>query len=296
MNERFVLMYHRVCERDARTRCWFERGTAVTPAALDRHLTWLTQHVDVVPLEALAEPAPSSVPRAAITFDDGYADVLSVAAPLCARHGLAATCFASTGPALRGSSLWFDAWYTIVAAGIDRAEWPRLVDKLGLPPARDLASCVLGPPKRWLATLAPLARDDLLSKLADALDVRLPRQLYLDGDDLRRLHRSGWRIGGHGVEHCRLTDGDPLTVERELAESRDMITAVADAAPLLFAYPDGAWNDDVVAATGRAGFALACTTERGPWRSSIPALRVPRLFCRGNEFLPHPDLAGAVSA
>ena len=38
MSGPWVLMYHRVCERGADTRCWFERGTAVTPAALDRQL------------------------------------------------------------------------------------------------------------------------------------------------------------------------------------------------------------------------------------------------------------------
>ncbi|MEQ1736951.1 MAG: polysaccharide deacetylase family protein [Rhodoglobus sp.] len=288
MSDRFVLMYHRVCERGPQTRCWFERGTAVTPAALDLHLTWLGQRFDVVPLADLAESTSAGDrARVALTFDDGYADTLEVAAPICARHGVTAACFACAGPPVQGTTPWFDTWYTLVHAGLDRPDWSRIVTHLGFPPALDLAACVVGPPKQWLANLRAPHRDEVLARLAHTLEAPLLERLQLDLEGLRRLRAHGWRIGGHGVDHVRLADSDAETVDRELDGSLRLLADLGETGPPLFAYPDGSWSASVVDTIGLAGFAVACTTDPGPWTADTHRLLVPRLFCRGDAPSPH---------
>lgn len=288
MSDSFVLMYHRVCERQPSTRCWFERGTAVTPAAFERQLGWLVERFAIVPLDALlASPSLTSRPRVALTFDDGYTDTLEFAAPICGRHGVTATCFAPAGPAMDDAPLWFDTWYALAGVGLDHPEWLRILAAVGLPPAADLASCVTGPLKQRLATASSGTRSGLLDRLAWELGVPAPRPLQLDLAGLRRLRALGWRIGGHGVEHVRLTDVDRLGLERELAGSRRLLAEVEESGPLQFAYPDGAWSDDVVSAVAASGFAVACTTDRGPWTPATLPMLVPRLFCRGDASTPH---------
>lgn len=292
MSGPWVLMYHRICERGADTRCWFERGTAITPAALDRQLTWLRERFTVVPLEELHAPPPAGArPRAALTFDDGYVDTLEVAAPICARHGVAATCFASAGPARGGPALWFDTWYALVHAGLGRHGWDAALRKLGVPGVADLAAGVHGPVKQWLAGLQPDPRQELLGDLADALEVSPPTSRQLDVDGLRRLRRLGWRIGGHGVHHQRLGDCDEPTITTELRGSRQLLADVGEAAPLLLAYPDGSWSDFVVQAVASEGFAIACTVRSAPWTDPGARLTVPRVFCRGDARIPHRLLA-----
>lgn len=283
-----MLMYHRVCERGPQTRCWFERGTAVTPAALDLQLTWLGERFDIVPLDALTEPTDAGHrARVALTFDDGYTDTLEAAAPICASHRVTATCFACAGPAMHGTAPWFDRWYSLVHAGLDRPEWGQVVAHLGFPPAPDLAACVVGPPKTWLADLSVSRRDEVLVRLAHALGPPPPERLQLDLEGLRRLRAHGWRIGGHGVDHVRLADADIAAVDSELEGSLRLLAEVSETGPPLFAYPDGSWNAAVVAALARAGFAIACTTDRGPWAPGTNALLVPRWFCRGDTPSPH---------
>jgi peptidoglycan/xylan/chitin deacetylase (PgdA/CDA1 family) len=291
MSSSFVLMYHRVVERRPDTRCWFERGTAVSPGALDRQLAWLREHFEVVPLEALLEPAAlDGRGRVALTFDDGYTDTLDVAAAICARHRLAATCFGCSGPAFGGPPLWFDTWYSLVHLGLERGDWAAILVHLGIPPTFDLSSCVTGPPKRWLMGLGSEQRLDLLRALACAMNVPFPTSLQLKLDGLDRLRRLGWRIGGHGVDHVRLADCDVETVEHELAQSRRLLTEVGESHPLMFAYPDGSWNAGVVEAVARAGFAIACTTAPGSCSSAGNPLETPRLFARGEAAVPHGQL------
>ncbi|HWO25247.1 MAG TPA: polysaccharide deacetylase family protein [Kofleriaceae bacterium] len=291
MSGPWVLMYHRICERDAGTRCWFERGTAITPAALDRHLAWLRERFAVVPLEDLHAPIHADArPRAALTFDDGYVDTLEIAAPICTHHGVVATCFATAGPARGGPALWFDTWYALVHAGLGHRDWDANLRALGIPATADLTACVHGSAKQWLAKLEPDARQVLLGRLAEALGVPLPTSCQLDLDGLRRLRRLGWRIGGHGIDHQRLGDCDELTVIRELRGSRQLLAEVGEPGPMQFAYPDGSWSERIADAVALEGFEIACTVQSAPWTNPQDRLTVPRLFCRGDAPVPHPLL------
>jgi peptidoglycan/xylan/chitin deacetylase (PgdA/CDA1 family) len=290
VSDRWVLMYHRICERGPDTQCWFERGTAVTPAALERQLAWLSERFAIVPLEALHAPMRTTKrSRIAITFDDGYADTLELAAPICARFGAAPTCFACAGPARGGPALWFDIWYAIVHAGLAADHWNATLRRHGLPAAADLRACVGGDVKHWLTALPPDTRDSLLQDLATELGAA-PAPRYLDLDGLRALGRLGWRIGGHGIDHAQLPDCDEVTLAAELRASRCLLADLDDSGAPCFAYPNGAFSERVVRTVAAAGFDFACTVERAPWTDASAHLTIPRVFCRGDEPVPHPLL------
>jgi peptidoglycan/xylan/chitin deacetylase (PgdA/CDA1 family) len=82
-------------------------------------------------------------------------------------------------------------------------------------------------------------------------------------DELRELAAAGAAIGSHARTHGRLVQSSPEVLEEELAGSlRELQTEVPSAIPVL-AYPHGSHDERVRAATIRAGYRAAFTTETG---------------------------------
>ena len=79
-------------------------------ARFEQIVRFVARYFHVLPLgEAARQLRAGQLPPAAacITFDDGYADNLEVAAPILVRHGVRATFFVSTG-FIGGGRMWND--------------------------------------------------------------------------------------------------------------------------------------------------------------------------------------------
>lgn len=69
----------------------------VAPTAFEEQLEFLSRHRSVVSLSALLEgDVDTAKPAVAITFDDGFRSLLTVAAPLLERYAFPATAFVTT--------------------------------------------------------------------------------------------------------------------------------------------------------------------------------------------------------
>ncbi len=290
-----ILMYHRVCDRGG-ARPWFARGTAVTPVAFERQLEWLLERYDVVPLRSLlstsmkdARKATSSRPRASITFDDGYADVVREALPICETYGVVGMVFPVQGH-LDGdqNELWFDHLYRLLESAIE----PSCMAADPIIKGRRLSRWVRGPEKAALQRANDAERRSLLEALAVALDVRIPpvQGLYLSRGDLRNLANLGWGVGAHGVSHSRLTDLDDISLRHELAASTEFVKAF-DRGAVVLAYPDGAHDGRVQEVTRSLGVEWALTVEPGVVDLREPTA-LPRFFARGEDRVPSQDLLG----
>jgi len=94
-----ILAYHGVDDREE-PRLNFD-GFHVRPEVFEQHLRTLAGHYSVVRLSEFAErfqrgePPPSRA--VAITFDDGYLNNMTHAAPLLNKYGLPATFFVTSG-------------------------------------------------------------------------------------------------------------------------------------------------------------------------------------------------------
>ena len=89
-----ILTYHRVMPAPNALR----PGEAHAEM-FDRQMAFLARYFSVMPLdEAVTAIQDGTLPKRAccITFDDGYADNLTVAQPILARHRLPATVFVAT--------------------------------------------------------------------------------------------------------------------------------------------------------------------------------------------------------
>jgi peptidoglycan/xylan/chitin deacetylase (PgdA/CDA1 family) len=100
-----VFMYHHV--NDTRPEARIARGLTLPTAAFEAQLRWLADHrIATLTAAELVDAIQSGrVPRdlAVLTFDDGYADIASIVAPLLRRYSARATFFVNAGTiGLRG--------------------------------------------------------------------------------------------------------------------------------------------------------------------------------------------------
>jgi peptidoglycan/xylan/chitin deacetylase (PgdA/CDA1 family) len=246
-------------------------------------LTWLKGWFNVLPLDdAVQRLSRGALPEraAAITFDDGYADNVTVALPVLREHGMPATFFVATG-FLDGGRMWND---TIIEA-IRRSTLDAIdLSAIGLP-TLSIASHA----ERRAAIeqcIRALKYRPLAQRVADAEQVALaaratpPDDLMMTSAQVRELHRNRMQVGAHTVSHPILTRLRPEDARREIAASRERLQNLLDAPVTSFAYPNGKAGDDYsdehVALVRELGFAYSVSTNPGAASSTSDLMQLPR--------------------
>lgn len=274
-----ILCFHRVLpasRREGPDAPYFERQTAL---ALDRFqalLDALDRRDAVLPPSALLAWTGGAAwperPGVILTFDDGYADVLEVAAPELRRRGWTALLCVTTAAASGAQAgLPVDHWYAALR-DLDRAE--------------DRASFIDGPEKRAFVRATPEAQREMLVRLRAALAARgkattpgepaLPP--LLDAAGLATLSQAGWWLGAHGDTHALLPELDAPDAAAELARCRRFFPDHGLPAPAILAYPDGATCPRTEALAAAAGFTIGLALGSRFATAEDPPLRLPRLI------------------
>ena len=249
----------------------------------EEQMRWVARWFNVLPLaEAVVRLRAGALPARAlaITFDDGYADNATVAAPLLRRLGLTATFFVTTG-VLGGGRMWNDS----VVEAVRRApEGPMELSPLGLgrfmladaASRRAAVEQVIGAIKR-----RPYAeRHELVQRIAETVGVPLPDDLMMSADQVRQLRSLGMDVGGHTVTHPILRSLDDAAAEREIAGGREDLVQIIGGPIELFAYPNGVPGVDYdarhVAMVQRCGFKAAVSTAHGAAAPGADPFQLPR--------------------
>jgi peptidoglycan/xylan/chitin deacetylase (PgdA/CDA1 family) len=273
-----VLIFHRVLvERDPLL------PGEPTADEFDALLGHLKERFSILPLsEAVSRLYAGTLPRAAlaITFDDGYADNASVAAPLLRKHRLPATIFVATGY-LDGGVMWND-----VVIGSFRSTTRRELDlgSLGLgsyrleslDERRDAIERVLSQLKYRPAA----ERERQARTVAELAGTGIPRDLMLTTDALKSLGDSGIDIGAHTVTHPILARSASDDAWHEIVESKRSLESLLGHWVALFAYPNGRPSDDYgdehVRMAKEAGFKAAVSTAWGAASPASDPFQLPR--------------------
>jgi peptidoglycan/xylan/chitin deacetylase (PgdA/CDA1 family) len=273
-----IMIFHRV--REHPDPLYPEEMHAST---FRERMIWIRSWFNVLPLaEAVAALERGSLPERAlaITFDDGYADNVTVALPILLAIGLTATFFVATA-FLDGGRMWND---TVIEA-VRGAEVMQLdLSRLGLgvystnsPEARRNAIDAI---LRELKYLPPDERLERVDAIAAMTSADLPRNLMMTSDQLRSLAAAGMTVGGHTVSHPILTRLDDSSAKREIADGRDALQHLIRQPIKLFAYPNGNPGSDFSMAHVRMakdlGFSGAVSTSRGAARAGDPLFELPR--------------------
>jgi peptidoglycan/xylan/chitin deacetylase (PgdA/CDA1 family) len=256
---------------------------AYTPVPLSRIVEWL---------EGRAEPTERAV---AVTFDDGYRDVLTNAVPVLSRLGIPATVYVVTDFVKEGKMVWTDRIVSALSATkkarVTVASNGRSVE-LSLRDDREKAAA--DEKIRSLCKALPDGeRTRLLEHVLEDLAVgdseivsAWPDHAPLSPDDLKTLVGAGVDIGSHTKSHRILTRCDTHDVRRELEESKRFIESITGMVCDGFSYPNGRPGDfdqRTRACVREAGYRSAATSIATRVSRRDDPFEIPRYTLGHNE-------------
>ncbi len=265
-----VLLYHEV----PRTR-----PGGVEASSFEAQIKLLRDRFDIVPhTEALI--ARSGKRRVIITFDDGFKNNFTVAAPILKKYNAPAVFFISTRHLEPGKYLWFHHWRGLeptipeTTLNIGRKDWNF---------AQPNRAATLREFWNYLTNLQPhpAALYDTLEKHFPPLEKSIPKDRLEDffagmiRDELRELSKDPlFTIGNHTHDHPYLTKCAPHEAKRQLALNNSILEEITGQRIQIAAYPIGDYNAATLAAIKQLGIKTAHAVF--PKINAEPALEIPR--------------------
>jgi len=273
-----VLIYHRVPQKPDELL-----PDEPHAAEFERTMRRVKSVFNVIPLsEGVAGIKSGKLPPRAlsITFDDGYANNESVAAPILARLGLHATFFIATGY-LDGGRMFNDS---VVEAVRGLRETALDLRPLGLGLYRTGSSNervrTIGEILSAIKYRSPAERVELTERIARIATVDLPADLMMTSAQATNLVRMGFSLGSHTDTHPILARLEPDDARREIEAGKRRVEELAGSRVSLFAYPNGFPGRDYSAATAElvrsAGFDAAVSASPGAARIGCDPYQIPR--------------------
>lgn len=283
-----ILIYHRV----------LAKRSELLPDEMDaerfeRQMRFLARNFIVMPLaDAVRQLKQGSLPRRAccVTFDDGYADNLTVALPILEKYKLPSTLFVATSY-LDGGLMFNDAVIHLMAeTSLSTLDFRDLgLDVYDVSSVETRRAATIGV-LRKTRSLPPDVRSDLVSRMARIAGVEsLPDDLMLTRTQLLEMSRRGVEVGGHTVSHPVLTSLSDTDAREEIALGKRTLENWIGKPARCFAYPVGLPGRDFeprhAAMVRELGFELAVTTANRMADSGSDPFQLPRFMPWGGSMI-----------
>jgi peptidoglycan/xylan/chitin deacetylase (PgdA/CDA1 family) len=308
-----ILAYHRIAEPE--TDPW---SLCVSPARFEQQLQVLRATCCCLRLEELAKRAMADdLPERAValTFDDGYGDNLTHAAPVLEHYEVPATVFLATGSIGSGREFWWDEleriflqpghlpstleltigptqhnWHLEGAAAydIDSFRQHRGWKVRQEPPTR--RHQIYKEIYRLLRSLAVADREAVLARLrawANVPPEARATHRTLSEPEVADLARSPWlEVGAHSVDHIELPGLADDEAQRQIAGSKSDCERITGRKISAFSYPFNRLDDRSRSLVRSSGMRLACAGygELKRARDPLALPRIPILDWGGDRF------------
>ncbi|MGC1308350.1 MAG: polysaccharide deacetylase family protein [Phormidesmis sp.] len=283
-----ILMYHSI-PAPGEDR-WMDPCNCISAEVFEQHMQFLAKHRHVVSIEQLTQQLkrqdPIRLGTVAITFDDGYRNNFTVAAPILAKYNLPATIYLATAYVEASKNQWIDTLYVAFRT--------RSRHRLCLPQVKRAAGQVGG---KWdlsqrsqrqaayraiahyLIEATVQQRQTLLTSLDAQLAPRAnsPR-LTLNWDEVRQMQQQypNITLGVHTANHIDLhTHSEQTTYE--LKTSIEHLTAATGISPQHLAFPYNRYNAQSQAQAAKHLSSAVAVADDPVVRAGTSCYALPRL-------------------
>ncbi len=289
-----VVTYHRIAPPGGRGEpplFGVERGLPVD--VFEAQLRFLLRHFTPLPASEIAAENQRAVLRFAVTFDDGYDDNRTLAAPVLTRLGIPATFYLTTDFIESDRLFWWEQLGELLRGARATALHlkdvaPQLARRFALPQTLPLGGFSEREQAHWWISMAlmrtpPVEIPALLQKLAAAAEAPLRSEgraaPLLSWEGVRRLARDGFELGAHTLSHANLGLLSEVEIENEVLGSIERVAREIDRPVLSFAYPYGGSEHRSEAArraVAKGGCRVAFTTGGAAFGPGSDPLFLPR--------------------
>lgn len=298
-----ILMYHQVCERSDDP--W---ELAVHPDNFQTQVSYLKKNFDVVSISELADGlAKQNLGRTvAISFDDGFRDNYTNAAPLLDWHELPATFYVTTSAMGQDHAYWWEALQDIIfhteilpeifdmvvcdapvrfAFKSDRILNRKLINDIrawnyNLPITNERIGLYM----RLWHSIKPLAFEDQnrvmndIRAWAGSSTLERAHSVTMSVREMKMLSENPlFSIGAHSVHHAMLSQQTAMDQAFEVKESKRQLEKWLGKPVDGFAYPYGNYNQLTQSLLKEAGFRYAVSTEPKPVTADDDPYSLPRI-------------------
>lgn len=266
-----VLCYHRIIEQGG-----LISPQCISPTLFEEQVGYFKNNVQVISLVELEQYVTGKkqlISDAVVfTFDDGYEDNYTHAAPILEKHGVKGVFFVASDPILRGKVYWIDelsvilqALYTQKIAVSVETEAHKVVQAFIESP-ESKKKCMAKEVFYSVNSLPLSQRNSFMDNIRCAVSERPNTPPLMSLEQLKNLVKRGHIIGAHTVTHPRLSLLNRNQVESEVVEG---IMALRQHIKNIdyFAYPFGKLEDlpkkseEAFTLFAKHGIKLAVTTE-----------------------------------
>jgi len=285
-----ISCFHRIVRDEEAEQEWpyLARGTALTLSQFKKKLEALATDFEFIDEQTAANILVRNQSGPAkgcwITFDDGYSDTLSIAAPILAEYGIQPTLFLTTRLLDGNWYLPVDRWYsTLLSAtrkrgvlGQGNEAWEFDLDN-----ETDLKKFVKGKEKQRFIKNSVEEQEHTLELLSKALSGNhhlISKVEYLCRDDICTLTDLGWFVGSHGHTHLILPKCSDEEILREVLSSVSVLDELPIRRSCWFSYSDGVMDSRVQAILKRYGHVGALTTQSRQANSTCDPWKMPRFI------------------
>ncbi|MEM9089380.1 MAG: polysaccharide deacetylase family protein [Cyanobacteria bacterium P01_F01_bin.53] len=280
---------------------WVDPCNCLSAEKFEEQIRYLAQHRNVISIEQLTQKLEASEPieegTVAITFDDGYLNNLTVAAPILAKYNVPATLYLATDYIEKGANQWIDTIYSTFRA--------RSKEQLNLPAlaAKATADNPAGPAKQswdlsdptecieayrevtgYLIEASVEQKQALLAELDTQLaPTTYPPRLTMTWDDVRDMQKNypNITLGIHTANHVDLSTHTVQTTQ-EITTAVEQVTRETGTRPEHLAFPYNRYNDEALAQVEAANLRSAVAEGEDPVvrvgtsRYSLPRIEGPQ--------------------
>jgi peptidoglycan/xylan/chitin deacetylase (PgdA/CDA1 family) len=283
-----ILKYHSIKDEPRLYDDSIDPGIIISTADFKEHMEIVSKQfnpvtINDVVLYALGE---KKVPKraVAVTFDDGYADNFTIAAPILEHFGIRAAFYVTVDSI--GATL--PPWFIRVRHAI----WASRKQEWVAPPNeqifklenRSTRIASLHHACKQCANLVGPQQEEAVKAIEDALGVEpfVPKEPFMmTWDKIRKLDERGHIIGSHTLTHPNLAHVGEKELHWELSESKRIIENELDAPVDHFSYPNPALTPHLtkqtIAAVRKASYKTAVISAPG---GPVSAGRSPSLLNR----------------
>jgi peptidoglycan/xylan/chitin deacetylase (PgdA/CDA1 family) len=189
-----------------------------------KDLDFLLQHFEPIDVETLHDLHINKIvpgkPVFHLTFDDGLKEIYEIVAPILLEKGVPATFFVNSGFVDNKALFYrYHASLAIENLHIEGKLTPQL--------KAEILSCSYENKDELFQYFSQQQVDDFLKK----------EQPYVSVKQIQTLHKQGFSIGAHSIDHpyyCKISFPEQL---RQTCESLDFVTSIINQKLRLFAFP-----------------------------------------------------------